>query len=268
MVIDFHTHIFPDRIAEGAIASLKKNASEGKYNVINHTDGTLNGLYNSMEESGVDLSVILPVATNPKQTESINNFAETVRNKKAISFGGLHPLNENTEEILEDLKERGFKGIKLHPEYQQCDIDSPESIKILKKAEELGLYTVLHAGIDVGIKPPLHCEPERLKRVLEYVSGKFIIAAHMGGFDMFDEVEKHLVGTNIYFDTSAICKMISKEQFERIVKNHGSEKILFATDSPWGEAKEYINILKSFNLTKEEYDNITYKNAMKILNIV
>ncbi|MBO5452953.1 MAG: amidohydrolase family protein [Clostridia bacterium] len=265
MIIDFHTHIFPDKIAEGAIASLKENANKGKYNVINHTDGTLTGLINSMEEKGVDMSIVLPVATSPHQTESINNFAETVRNEKVVSFGGIHPLNENTEEILEDLKKRGFKGIKLHPEYQQCDIDSPESIRILKKAEELEMYTVLHAGIDVGIEPPLHCSPKQLKNALNYVSGKYIIASHMGGFDMFDEVEKYLVGTNVYFDTSAIMRMIKKEQFKRILKNHGSEKILFATDSPWGDAKEYAEILKGFDLTKEEYDNITHKNALNIL---
>ena len=265
MIIDFHRHIFPDKIAKGAVASLKESASSGKYNPVNCTDGTLSGLYNSMEESGVDLSIVLPVVTNTRQTENVNNFAETVRNEKVISFGGIHPLNENPDKILEDLKERGFKGIKLHPEYQQCNIDSPESIKILKKAEELELYTVVHAGIDVGIKPPLHCSPKQLKNVLGYVSGKFIIAAHMGGFDMFDEVEKFLVGTDLYFDTSAICKLIKKEQFERIIKNHGSEKILFATDSPWGNAEDYIKIVKNLDITETEFENITYRNALNIL---
>ena len=265
MIIDFHTHIFPDKIAEGAVASLKESASGGKYNVVNYTDGTLSGLSKAMEETGVDLSIVLPVATNPRQTQSINNFAETVRDEKVISFGGIHPLCENTDEILEDLKKRGFKGIKLHPEYQQCNIDSPESIKILKKAEELELYTVVHAGIDVGIKPPLHCSPKQLKNALNYVSGKFIIAAHMGGFDMFDEVEELLVGTELYFDTAAICKLIKKEQFERIIKNHSSEKILFATDSPWGNAKDYIEIIKNLDITEAEFENITCKNALNIL---
>ncbi len=265
MVIDFHTHIFPDKIASGAIETLKDNAREGKYNVINHTDGTLKDLKAAMDKNGVDVSVVLPIATNVKQTENINNFAETVRDERVISFGGIHPLNENTDKILEDLKKRGFKGIKLHPEYQNCNIDSSESIKILQKAEELGLYTVVHAGIDVGIKPPLHCSPKQLKNALNYVSGKFIIAAHMGGFDMFDEAEDVLVGTNLYFDTAAICRLIKKEQFERIIKNHGSEKILFATDSPWGDAKEYLEIIKNLDITKDDFDNITYKNAQKIL---
>ncbi len=265
MVIDFHTHIFPDKIASGAIESLKNNAKGGKYNVTNYTDGTLKGLMASMDKNGVDISIVLPVATSPRQTESINNFAQTVRDERVISFGGIHPLNENCDKILEDLKKRGFKGIKLHPEYQSVNIDSPESIKILQKAEALGLYCVVHAGIDVGIKPPLHCAPKQLKNVLNYVSGKYIIAAHMGGFDMFDEVEEVLVGTDIYFDTAAICKMIKKEQFEKIIKNHGSEKILFATDSPWGDAKEYLEIVRNLDITQEEFDNITYKNGLKII---
>ena len=78
MVIDFHTHIFPDAIAEKTIAILEKASG-----IKADTDGTLNGLLQSMEVTGVDMSVILPVVTKPSQFESVNVFAKQINEKYA-----------------------------------------------------------------------------------------------------------------------------------------------------------------------------------------
>lgn len=266
MLIDFHSHIFPDRIASGALKSLSDSIV--KYQGVryqHYTDGTLNGILKSMEDNGVDMSVILPIATKPTQTKTINEFAKDIRNEKVVSFGSFHPEQDDWKAVLENLAEEGFKGIKLHPEYQSFFVDSKRSIEILKKAEELGLYTVLHAGFDHGMPPPAHCQPDRLKNVLEYVSGKYIIAAHLGAFVNWDEVEKHLVGTPINFDTAFISKFIDPEQCKRIIRNHGADKILFGSDSPWQEPKTEHEFLLRLGLEKDEEDKIFYKNALKIL---
>ena len=81
MIIDFHTHIFPDKIAARSIEALSKVSG-----VKAATDGTLNGLLVSMERSGVDLSVILPVVTKPSQFESINTFAAKVNEKYNLAL--------------------------------------------------------------------------------------------------------------------------------------------------------------------------------------
>ena len=182
-----------------------------------------------------------------------------------VSFGSLHPEQDDWETVLENLAEEGFRGIKLHPEYQSFFVDSKRSIEILKKAEKLGLYTVLHAGYDYGMPPPVHCQPDRLKNVLTEVSGKYIIAAHLGAFVNWDEVEKHLVGTPVNFDTAFISKFISPEQCKRIIRNHGADKILFGSDSPWQEPKTEHKFLLGLGLEKDEEDKIFYKNALKIL---
>lgn len=268
MIIDFHTHVFPDKIAAKAIETLENSINDDRVSGKAVIPATAEALKQSMKENGIDISVVLPIATTLTQHNSINNFAAVLnKNDNIYSFGSLHPMQENWEDVLYDIKEKGLLGIKLHPEYQQFFIDSKESIRILKKCEELDLLTVLHAGHDIGFPPPVHCLPQRLSNVLEYVKGDKIIAGHLGGWSAWDDVEKYLVGTPLYFDTAYTVDFIDKEQFIRIIRNHGSEKILHATDSPWekqGHAAEYIRTLP---LTETEKNNIFFKNAKKLLKI-
>ncbi len=269
MIIDFHTHIFPDKIAKRTIEILEGNVLK-----IQGTPGhavigaTLSDLKDSMKRNHIDYSVVLPIATTPRQTPSINRFAAEINGKDGIfSFGSLHPLQEDWEEVLEQIKAAGMAGIKLHPEYQQFYVDSPECIRILKKCEELGLYTVFHAGNDIGIAPPVHCSPDRLAHVLEFVKGDKIIAAHLGGWKDWDRVEQYLVGTPIFLDTAFTVFFIEKEQLLRIIRNHGSEKILFATDSPWEDQGKSAAAISALSLSPSDLENILYKNAQKILKL-
>lgn len=269
MIIDFHTHVFPDKIVKRTIAILESNI-EKQSNYIYHAvgDGSVGGLIENMKKEAIDASVVLPIATSPKQTENINAFAVTINGKDGVySFGSLHPDNEDIDGILERIKESGLKGIKLHPEYQSFYIDSKESIKILKKCEELGLYTILHAGNDHGCPPPLHCKPHKLKNVLSEVSGKYIIAAHMGGWSMWEEAEKYIIGTTIMIDTCFSLHLMDRKTASAMIKAHGAEKVLFGTDWPWySQAKTYEH-LSALDLTEDEKALISSVNARKILGI-
>lgn len=271
MLIDFHTHIFPDAIAsrtiEALIGGIKKvqgeSFAEGK--TLHHTDATLSGLLRSMEEQGVTRSICLPIVTKITQTESINRFAEGVRHEKTLSFGSLHPMQEDWEQVLESLAERGFRGIKLHPQFQCCDIDGPETLRIIQKAEKLGLLVMFHAGVDIGLPPPVYATPQKIRNVLKYTDGSHLIAAHLGGWQMWDDVETYLVGTNIYLDTAFIKDYIDPEQCRRIIENHGAERILFGSDSPWERPADTLAFLQSMGLSQEQLDCITHKNATRLL---
>lgn len=272
MLIDFHTHIFPDKIAPHAINALISNIKKENGDIPNacaRHEGTINALRNSMQKNDVDISVVLPIATTVTQSFSINRFAAEINKTEGIfSFGSLHPLQENPEKELEKIKELGLQGIKLHPEYQGFYINSPESLRILKYAEELGLYVVLHAGRDLGMPEPIHCSPVLLADALEHISGKYIIAAHMGGYLLWDDVLKYLVGSNIMFDTSFCLDHMPKDLAKAIIEKHSAEKILFASDSPWNEPLNILKALKSLNLSKEDTEKITFKNACRILKII
>lgn len=269
MIIDFHTHAFPDRICERTIEILQENiVRQGNPPCYAVGTGNVSGLQASMAADGIDYSLVLPIATAPRQTENINSFAIQINGRNGIfSFGSLHPAQDNCEEILEGVKAAGLRGIKLHPDYQDFFIDSPESVRILKKCEELGLYTILHAGNDHGCPPPVHCTPERLARVLDHVSGRYIIAAHMGGWTMWDDAEKYIIGTPIMIDVCFSLHIMSPTQAVRMIRNHGADKVLFGSDWPWYSQKRTAELLKKLPLTEEEFTKILSGNAAKILGI-
>lgn len=269
MIIDFHTHIFPDKIVERTISILEKNIKQhSNYTYHAVGSGSLGGLKDNMKAEGIDASVVLPIATSPKQTTNINTFASSINGKEGVySFGSLHPDNDDIDGILEGIAESGLKGIKLHPEYQSFYIDSKPSLKILRKCEELGLYTLLHAGNDHGCPPPLHCEPHRLKNVLSEVSGRYIIAAHMGGWSMWEESFEHIIGTPIMIDTCFSLHLLDSKTASDMIKSHGAEKVLFGTDWPWYSQAKTYELLSALNLTEDEKELISGTNARKILGI-
>ena len=268
MIIDFHTHIFPDKIAEATITALSKIGG-----IPAHSNGKAQGLLSSMEEYGVDISVNLPVVTRPKQMESIFEFAKAINGDEAtksriISFCGIHPLVENYEEWLEKIKEGGFLGVKIHPDYQGTFFDDPLYIRILKKAKELDLITVTHAGFDCAyVGQEIKCTPVRVLRVLDALGGyDKLVLAQLGGNELYDSVYSELAGESVYFDTSYVLPFLSREQFEKMVSKHGENKILFATDSPWQDQGEMIKILKSYDLGVAQ-DKILCQNARELLKI-
>ncbi len=163
----------------------------------------------------------------------------------------------------------GLLGIKLHPDYQNTFINDVKMIRLIQYAVEIGLIVVIHAGLDIGLPNPVHCTPKLTKDLLHKISigeGK-IILAHMGGYDMWDDVEKYLVGEEIWMDTSYSLNKMEQEQLLRIVKDHGSNRILFGTDSPWDGQKEGLAALNKLGLTKEQHDLILGGNAMQILGL-
>lgn len=268
MLIDFHTHVFPDKIAERAINKLTEGiiSAQGSLVLAPKTDGTLSALLSSMDEYGVDLSVVMPIATSPSQHTTINNYAKEITdNKRIISFGSIHPAQSDWEESLEHISKSGLRGIKLHPEFQNFYVDEPVILDIVKKCDSLNLYVLFHSGADLGYHPPVHCTPEKLRNVLDKTGCKNIIAAHLGAFLMWEDVEKYLVGTSVMMDTSMTSGYLDKERCRRIIQTHGADKFLFGSDSPWQSPKEAFDYLMSLDLTENEIELITHKNAETIL---
>ena len=94
-----------------------------------------------------------------------------------------------------------------------------------------------------------------------------MIAAHLGGQKQWDDVERYLPGTGIYLDTSMGFEYYPHDQFLRIVKAIGSDKILFGSDSPWSRADSEIATLKALPLTEADKQAIFCGNAKRILGI-
>jgi predicted TIM-barrel fold metal-dependent hydrolase len=262
MIIDFHVHCFSDDIAGRAIAAL---SDAGK--IPPRTDGTLAGIRRSMKKAGIGKSVIMSIATKPRQVVKINRWAASISSTDIIPFGTIHPGFENWEDELEVIHGAGLKGIKLHPDYQGFYVDDPEVIPIYEKAADLGLVIVFHAGLDIGLPPPYHCTPERMRNVVGAVPGARLVAAHMGGYNYWDGVEQYLAGKNLYFDTSYSLHKMSRSQFLRIAEKHGFDKILFGTDSPWMDQSEEVKRLIDMKLPEDATGAILWGNAAKLLEL-
>lgn len=150
MIIDFHTHTFPDQIAASAVARLSDRA-----NIPAYSSGTAGGLLLAERAAGVDRSIILPVATKPEQVHHINDAA-AAHNEHAFvtnmfSFACIHPDYEDWKQELDRIAARNMRGIKLHPAYQQTDLDDPKYLRILERAGALGLIVVTHAGFGLPV---------------------------------------------------------------------------------------------------------------------
>lgn len=260
MIIDFHTHIFPDEIAERAIASLAS-----KVTILPTHNGSKAGLLTSMKNAGIDYSVVLPVVTKPSQTKKANEWAKEVEEDGIIAFGGLHPDNEDYKEQIDFIVSQGLKGIKMHPDYQGFFVDDPKMLPVYDYIFQKGLILLFHAGVDIGLPPPVHCPPEKLRKVLDQLKGGKIIAAHLGGFQMWQDVGEYLVGTDVYLDTSMGLEYYSAETLKIIVNTHGSEKILFGTDAPWSNQKEELNRIQNAGLTPQQLEDILYHTANRFL---
>ena len=243
MVIDFHTHTFPDRIARASIESLSKCSG-----ITPHTDGTVAGLERSMEEGGVDISVILPVVTKPSQFETVNRVAAKLcEEKRNLSLG--------------------LRGVKIHPAYQEVYMDDIRYLRILEAAAEQDLVVSVHAGVDIGLPDPVYASVSRIAAAIRATAPEKLVLAHLGGWKEWDAAEELLMGENVYLDTAFLEDYIDDEQLLRIIRKHGAEKILFGTDCPWSGQRESVERLERLPLSETEKNLIFAGNAKKLLGI-
>ena len=279
MIVDFHTHTFPDRIAAGALQKM-----QGDSHTRTFSDGTGTGLMASMKAAGIHRSVVLPVATNPAKVASINDVSLSLTGKNGlIYFGCIHPDGDGWYQELGRIAQAGLKGIKIHPVYQGVDIDDIRFLRILERCAELDLTVVTHAGDDIGFPGVVRCSPEMIRRALSQLPPMKLVLAHMGGWRNWDNVTDQLGDTCACLDTAFSLgqlaaleehwytpqqrSLLDGEQFCGIVRSFGAERVLFGTDSPWTSQKQSREDIENLPLTQEEKAAILGGNACRLLGL-
>ena len=280
MIIDFHTHTFPGKISSKVVRKLGMAAHIRAY-----TDGSMEGLTASMALAGADYSVNLPVMTSPEQVEKINSSMiqnrESLLSQGIIAFGGMHPDYPDYKKEIRRLRENHIAGIKIHPAYQNINLDDIRMLRIIDCASEEGLITLTHAGMDIGIYDRNYCSVAHILKVIDEVHPEKFVLAHMGNWDCWQDVEQDLAGAPVWLDTAFSIGPIAKnpatdetpyeemnltdEDFIRLCRKHGTEHILFATDSPWQDQADYISRIKSMSFTDTEKEHIFSGNAVALL---
>lgn len=274
MYIDFHVHAYPDKIAEKAVSGLEDCYKKAGIISAAAYRGTVDELRQTLIRCGIDRAVLLPAATRAGQAESINSWAYEVMHSEEnsggqlICFGAVHPDDEDTDGILEDIAKKGMRGVKLHPEAVGIAADDERFMKICGKCAVLGLMTLFHMGADPAAadKSEGKSSPRQIAAIADRFPALIIIGAHMGGMGAYDDVMKYLCGRkNVYLDTAFTDGYISDGRFCDMVRAHGADRILFGSDMPWHLSSREKEMIGRSSLTEHEKNMIFYENAAKLL---
>ncbi len=267
MIIDTHMHIYPDFLAPKAMSRIG-----GVSAAPTCTDGTMDGTLKMMDEQGVSFGLLLHIATEPRQQHNVNNFAaESMQNSNGrfYSFGSVHPDAEDAVDELYRIKELGLRGVKLHPYYQDFDMEGKNAVKVYETCRALGLPIAFHMGFDPVEPGVMRASPRVLSQLIFAMPDLTVIAAHMGGMGCSDEVGMYLCGKTVYIDTaySAQPRASSPDAHRELLLAHDPSLILFGSDAPWSAPAAEWEYLKSLGLPEEWLPGIAYKNAARLLGI-
>jgi len=258
-IIDIHTHVYPDAIARKAADNVRNY-----YHIGRNMDGTPQMLLERGREAGISQYVILPVAIRPENVHSINHFIleQAAQHPCFIGFGTLHAETENIADAAEEIAALGLKGIKFHPDCQKFDIDDPRLFPVYE-AIQGKMPVFLH----MGDKRYNYSHPARLRRVLQLFPKLDAMAAHFGGYSMYETACQELRDTNCIMDVSSSLMFMAQGEAERYINLYGAERMAFGTDYPVWDPVEEVERFFSLNLTMEQKEQIAWKTASRFLQL-
>lgn len=261
MILDSHAHVFPERIVDRAMASLGE-----RYGAQPVARPTPDGLLHHMDECGVDRAVVVGIATVPEQVSSINSFLTSIAGPRFIAFGSLHPHVDDVEGEVQRLSDAGVRGIKLQPHFQGYTMEDPAFRKMIETVGER-LVVLLHGGQEIAAVQDVQPTPARLRQLHDRFPQVRFIFAHLGAFRMWDGVEELLVGQNVYFDASYVFDICPDWRIERIIRNHGFERVVWGSDFPWQPQSQGLAGVARLDLPQDAKRKILGENLAELLGL-
>lgn len=260
-IIDAHTHIYPEKIAERAKDFLRESFKREMIDI-----PILENLFKYMDNAGISKSVLASVASRPDQVISINNWLFSIKDERIIPFASMHPFFDNYKEELKRIKDNA-KGVKIQSEFQMFNIDDEKAFPMYEELEKLEIPVLFHCGVELTSPGIVRSSPDKMLKVLEKFPSMKVIGAHMGGFLMWEEVLDKLVGKNIYFDTSDSIRFMKKETLKGYFEKHGFDKIFYASDFPLENPKDDVDFIKALDIFEENKEKIFSGNIKKLLGL-
>lgn len=264
-VIDFHTHIFPDRIAKQAVAALAEESGE----YVPRTDGTLKGLLASMDHAGVSLSVVANIATRPSQMLPIFEFCRHIAGERIIPLISVHPDNPMDEVgmLFARAAEAGIRGVKLHPMYQGFAIDDRKMYPLYQLIAHYGFFVVFHTGYDMAFPGNTQADVERVRSIADLFKDLTIVCTHVGGWRQWDRSGALGKYGNVYTETSITLSEIDDDRFISALSHFDEDRVMFGSDSPWSDQKETLERTLRLNISDRMKEKLLYSNAARFLGI-
>ena len=257
-VFDIHVHVYPDKIAPKAIHAI--SALYDNYPMFG--DGRAATEISRMDAAGIEKSAIHSPATTPHQVHSINAFIKSVADEspdRIVPFATLHPDVENMEDVLQDILDQGFQGIKLHPEFQEFKVDEPRAIKMFDMIGDK-IPILLHCGDSTRD----NSAPERIHHLMQEVPSLRLVCAHLGGWQVWERAAKVLTGENIWVDTSSALYALSPECAANIIRGYGTDRAIFGSDFPMWDPKEELARFMKLPLSDSEREDILWNNHLRL----
>ncbi len=258
MIVDFHTHIYPDKIASKGVQYVGDF-----YGFHLTTLGTDAHLRQCCKQAGVDKRVLLAVSIRPDQVDSINAWLRDRLDADTFGFAALHPFMEDPLSRLEQFPAMGFAGVKFHPDMQQFNIDDRHMDPVYAWLQAHRFPVCFHMG-DPRYD---YSRPIRLARVLDRFPELRVVAAHLGGYERWDEAASCLSDSGVYYDTSSAIAFMTPERAAEIILRHGADKVLFGTDYPVTTQREELALFMRVPLCEAHRQAILSGNACRFLGI-
>lgn len=260
-IIDIHTHIYPREIAQRATDSIRDFYHIGEDGKM---DGSVEMLLQQGAAAGISQYVVLPVSIRPDRVQEINDFAKAQADIHDcfVPFGTVHAKMDGLVEEAQRIMDLGLHGIKMHPDSQRFAIDDPR-IFPLYEAIQGKLPVLFHMG-DSRYN---YSHPLKLRKILDFFPQLQVIAAHFGGYSMYQLAYDVLKDTNCIFDVSSSLMFMEDGEAEKYINAYGAERMAFGSDYPlWDPVEEMQQFLR-LRLTPEQMEQIAYKTAKRFLHL-
>jgi len=280
VVIDFHTHIFSPWVRERRDEYIKRDPCFSLlYSQQKAKLATAEELIASMDETGVDLSVVLNIGwashelcveTNDYILNSISRYSG-----RLIGFCSVQPKAGDAAIVeLERCAKAGAEGIgEMRSDVQDFDLTDKVMMKpLVDVAVEHNLIFLTHSSEPVGHQyiGKGSITPDVLYSFILNFPDLKLVCAHWGGglpfYALMPEVAKAL--SNVFFDTAATVFLYQPQIFEEVSNIVGSDKILFGTDYPLVPQNRIMAQIQSLGLAEEVKAKILEGNAQKLLSKV
>lgn len=263
--IDFHTHVFPDKIDKQALDALAADA--GNYRP--RTDGTLKGLLDSMKRADISASLVANIATKPQQMFPILEYCKEIRSSSIHPLVSFHPSNspEDVEEMLGHAQREQIRGVKLHPQCQNFNIDDKWMYGFYELIASCGLFLLFHSGYDMAYPGNTQADVERIKKIADWFKDLTIVCTHVGGWKQWERIGCLSSCANVHTETSMTLTEVGDEEFIRLIDHFGEDRVLFGSNSPWTDQQEMLKRTVALKMSDARKEKLLYKNAANLLKL-
>jgi predicted TIM-barrel fold metal-dependent hydrolase len=279
MIVDFHTHVFLPEIKKNRNKYIERDPCFAiLYSDPKAKMATAEELIASMDEAGVDISVILNIGwtthelcveTNDYIIDSVSRYPQ-----RLVGFCAVQPQSSKAAVAeIERCAQAGIRGVgEIRPDIQLFDLGDEvvmePLVEVLRKHQ---LVLLLHASEPVGHDYPGKggITPDMLYPFITSFPDLTLVCAHWGGglpfYALMPEVKKAI--GNVYFDTAASPFLYTPQVYHQVISLVGADKILFGSDYPLLAPSRLLEEMKALDLPEETKNLILSGNAQRLLGI-